>query len=47
VLVGLQVGFWPWATTNREGYPVTHDESRAIQLSTEKEEFLERQMEHE
>ena len=28
VLEGLREGFWPWATTVREGYPLTWDESK-------------------
>lgn len=47
VLEGLVRGFWPWASTVREGYPVTHDESRSLKLSPEKEEFLRKQVRHE
>jgi len=47
VLEGLRGGFWPWASTIKEGYPLTWDESRQMQLSLEKEEFLNRQLEHE
>ena len=47
VLEGLCGGFWPWAQTVKEGYPLTWDESRQMQLSPEKEEFLNRQLEHE
>ena len=47
VLEGLSNGFWPWADTSLEGYPVTHDESRPLRLSPEKEEFLLKQIEHE
>jgi len=47
VLEGLRGGFWPWATTVKEGYPLTWDESKQLQLSTEKEEFLKKQLEHE
>jgi hypothetical protein len=28
VLEGLKNGFWPWASTIREGYPIIHDESK-------------------
>lgn len=44
---GLTNGFWPWANTICEGYPVTHDESKSIQLTPEKEEFLRNQIQHE
>ena len=37
---GFRSGFWPWASTNKEGYPLTHDESKAIHLTEEREEFL-------
>lgn len=47
VLEGLENGFWPWANTSLEGYPITHDESRPLQLSSEKEEFLLGQIKHE
>ena len=47
VLEGLTNGFWPWANTIHEGYPVTHDESKSIQLTPEKEEFLRNQIQHE
>jgi hypothetical protein len=47
VLEGLRSGFWPWATTIQEGYPLTHDESKPIQLTTEKESFLLEQVRHE
>jgi hypothetical protein len=47
VMQGLTDGFWPWANTVQEGYPVTHDESRPLCLTPEKEEFLQRQIQHE
>jgi hypothetical protein len=48
VLEGLTNGFWPWADTfSMEGYPITHDESRLLRLSPEKEEFLRQQIQHE
>jgi hypothetical protein len=47
VLEGLTNGFWPWADTTLEGYPATHDESRPLRLSPEKEEFLLNQIQHE
>ena len=47
VVEGVQRGFWPWASTNKEGYPLTHDESRPIRLEDEKEEFLLNQIKHE
>jgi hypothetical protein len=30
VCAGLREGFWPWADTMKEGYPLTHDESRPM-----------------
>ena len=47
VLEGLQDGFWPWATTVREGYPITHDNTKPLTLSAEKESFLAGQLAHE
>ena len=47
VLDGLCEGFWPWATTTKEGYPTTHDETRPINLTKEKELFLKTQLAHE
>jgi hypothetical protein len=47
VLEGLRDGFWPWATTTKEGYPLTHDESKSISLTIEKESFLKSQLAHE
>ena len=47
VLDGLREGFWPWATTTKEGYPTTHDETKPINLTEEKELFLRTQLAHE
>jgi hypothetical protein len=47
ILEGFRNGFWPWATTVREGYPLTHNESKQIQLTPEKETFLLEQIKHE
>ena len=47
VLEGLREGFWPWASTVKEGYPLTWDESKQMTLTPEKEEFLNKQLEHE
>jgi hypothetical protein len=47
VLLGLREGFWPWADTNKEGYPLTHDESRPLHLDHERDTFLKSQLEHE
>ena len=47
IIEGVRNGFWPWASTNKEGYPLTHDESKPIWLSDEKEEFLLNQIKHE
>jgi hypothetical protein len=30
VIEGVRNGFWPWASTVKEGYPLTHDESKPI-----------------
>ena len=46
VLEGLREGFWPWAITVKDGYPLTWDELKRLQLSPEKEEFLNKQLEH-
>lgn len=47
VLEGLREGFWPWATTCLEGYPITHDETKPLFLTAEKESFLRNQLAHE
>ena len=47
VLSGLEKGFWPWASTMKEGYPLTNDESKEVVLSAEKEEFVLAQVKHE
>ena len=47
VLDGFRFGFWPWAKTIREDYPLTHDESRPLELNSEKEAFLTSQLKHE
>ena len=47
VVDGLRYGFWPWATTRKEGYPMTHDESKQLVLTEEKESFLRMQLAHE
>jgi len=47
VLEGLREGFWPWASAVKEGYPLTWDESKQMMLTPEKEEFLNKQLEHE
>ena len=38
---------WPWAQTICDGYPLTHDESRHLQLTPEKQTFLSEQIRHE
>lgn len=43
VLQGLCEGFWPWATTNQPGYPITNDESNATPREPRKAEFLHNQ----
>ena len=47
VLEGLKSGFWPWAVTNREGYPLVLDESKEIHLTDEKRDFVVEQIKHE
>jgi hypothetical protein len=47
VIEGIKGGFWLWASTVKEGYPLTHDESKQIHLTEEKEKFLLDQVEHE
>jgi hypothetical protein len=47
VIEGIKFGFWPWASTVKEGYPQTHDESKLIRLTEEKEKFLVEQVDHE
>jgi hypothetical protein len=47
ILQGLREGFWPWANTCLEGYPIMHDESKPLVLSPEKEKFLNDQIRHE
>ena len=47
VLESLRHGFWPWASTLKDGYPVTHDESLQVDFSEEKRDFVEAQLRHE
>ena len=47
VMDGLRYGFWPWANTRKEGYPVTLDESKPIRFDDEKKQFIARQLAHE
>ena len=47
VLEGLREGFWPWANTLKDGYPLTHDETRALRLNPAQQSFLKVQLEHE
>jgi hypothetical protein len=47
VIEGIKSGFWPWASTIKEGYPLTHDESKQVYLTEEKEKFLLDQVQHE
>ena len=47
VLESLRHGFWPWASTLKDGYLVTHDKSLQIDFSEEKREFVETQLKHE
>jgi len=46
VLEGLRDSFWLLATMAKDSYPVTHDELKPIQLTVEKEQFLDKQIEH-
>jgi len=43
VCQGLREGFWPWASTTKEGYPIINNKSRASPKDTEKVEFLRKQ----
>ena len=47
VLEVLRFGFWPWAVTNQEGYPLILDESKEIHLTEEKKSFVVEQIKHE
>jgi hypothetical protein len=47
VIEGLRSGFWPWARTDKEDYPVTLDASKPIRLDEEKQSFILAQLEHE
>jgi hypothetical protein len=44
VCKGLREGFWPWADTLIEGFPVTHDESQPRIRGTEEAAFLRAQV---
>ena len=43
VCQGLQEGFWPWADTLKEGFPVTHDESQPMPCNTKQANFIQDQ----
>lgn len=40
VCQGLREGFWPWANTRQDGYPLTHDESFPTPVDPVKAQFL-------
>ena len=40
VCTGLRGGFWPWADTLKEGYPMTHDGSRPSPADPQKAAFI-------
>jgi hypothetical protein len=40
VCSGLREGFWPWADTLKNGYPVVYDGSRATPTDTKKAKFI-------
>ena len=44
---GLLDGFWPWADTLKDGYPITHDASNPLPLRDREAEFLKEQVAHE
>jgi hypothetical protein len=44
---GLREGFWPWADTHKEGYPVTHDASLPPPKDPREAAFLEDQRQEE
>lgn len=37
---GLEIGFWPWANVEKEGYPETHDERRDPPREMERLAFM-------
>jgi hypothetical protein len=43
VCSGLREGFWPWADTLKDGYPVMHDGSRPTPEDTDKATFIRNQ----
>ena len=43
VCAGLRHGFWPWANTQREGYPSIYDGARPTPLDEKKAAFLREQ----
>jgi hypothetical protein len=44
---GLREGFWPWADTHKDGYPVTHDASLPPPRDQREADFLESQRQEE
>ena len=43
VCAGLRQGFWPWANTQREGYPSIYDGARPTPLDEKKAVFMRKQ----
>jgi hypothetical protein len=43
VCEGLREGFWPWADTLRDDYPITHDESRPMPSNEAHASFIREQ----
>ena len=44
---GLRIGFWPFADSQLEGYPITHDESQPPTKGTKESLFLQTQIQTE
>ena len=47
VCVGLREGFWPWACTMHDSFPITHDESRPMPGDDKKCNFIREQCQKE
>lgn len=47
VCQGFREGFWPWASIENDGYPITNDQAQGAASSEEKRQFLVEQKDHE
>lgn len=47
VCEGLEAGFWPWASVDKEGYPSTNDQAQGPAKTEERDEFLRMQKDKE